>query len=312
MTTARGTRVGVVVVAHDGRDDVLACLASLDAARARPDDPTDVVVVVDAGSTDGTDAAVAAAHPGVRLLALENLGFGGSANVGVAAAAADLVVVANADVRFRPDAVARLAAALEEDGGLAAVGPLVRYPDGTVQASARSRPDLATALGHAALGWVAPGNRFTRRYRGTDLDPTVAREVDWLSGCALALRVAAFDEVGGFDPGYHLYVEDVDLCERLAAAGWRLATRPDAVVVHRVGGSTSRRPWRARAQHARSLARYVATRPGRAGRLGRLALPLLWVGLAAWVVVTGTVTRIARARVSPTGERRRLAEVPRG
>jgi N-acetylglucosaminyl-diphospho-decaprenol L-rhamnosyltransferase len=304
MTTAGGARVAVVVVTHDSRDDVLACLASLTEARAHGGDPIDEVVVVDAGSRDGTDAAVHAAHPDVRILSVDNLGFGACANLGVAAAAADLVVVANADVRFAPDAVGRLVAGLEADASLGALGPLVRYPDGTVQASARSRPDALTAIAHGALGWIAPANRWTRRYRGADLDPHVAREADWLSGCALALRVEAFDAVGGFDPGYHLYVEDVDLCERLTAAGWRLMTRPDAVVVHRVGGATTRRPWRSRVAHARSLARYVATRPGRAGRLGRLTLPLLWVGLIAWVLVTGTVTRLRRGSVSPTGERR--------
>ena len=289
-------RTAVVVVSHQTRDHAMTCLAGLAAAGA------DDVVLVDTGSTDGTADAVRAAYPNVRVLAVDNLGFGRGANLGVAATDAPVVVVANADVRFAPGSVSDLADRLRRAPDVAAVGPLVRYPDGRAQASARRLPDPRTAVGHAVLSRIWPANPWTRRYRAADQDPGSPRDVDWLSGCALALRREAFDAVGGFDPGYFLYVEDVDLGVRLGRAGWRLRYEPSARVVHAVGASTGtrRRRW-SLTTHARSLDRYygkhLATTP-----LRRLARPLVRVALAAWVAVTLVVERLTGRRRSTTGE----------
>jgi N-acetylglucosaminyl-diphospho-decaprenol L-rhamnosyltransferase len=294
------TTTGVVVVTHQTRDEVLGALESL---RSHPGP----VVVVDAGSTDGTVAAIRAAHPQVQVLELENIGYGRGVNAGVAALAddVDVVVAANADVRFEPDAVKRLAGALAADLSVALVGPRVRYPDGSHQASARRTPGLWTAVVHAALGWFAPGNPATRRYHALDLTgPQVSLgcDVDWVSGCAFAVRRSDFVTVGGFDPGYHLFVEDVDLCARLRATGRRVRFDPSAEVIHRVGASTSQRPLRSRLRHARGLDRYLS-RHGRGPT--RLLRPFLWPGLVVWAVVTSLAAHLGSARRSMTGERRR-------
>jgi len=291
---------GVVLVTHDTRDEVLGALGSL----AQHPGP---MVVVDAGSTDGTVDAVRVAHPAVRVLALGNVGYGRGVNAGVAVLPDDVTVVvaANADVRFGPGAVDRLVAALDEDPDVALVGPRVRYPDGSHQASARRTPDLVTAVAHGLLGWFAPGNAATRRYHALDLtgpDVEAACDVDWVSGCAFAVRRSDLEAVGGFDPGYPLFVEDVDLCARLRARGRRIRFVPDARVVHRVGASTSHRPLRSRLQHARGLDRYLSRHAHGATRLVR---PLLWPGLAAWAVTTTVAARIGRGMRSTTGERRR-------
>ncbi len=300
-------RTAVVIVTHNTRDDVLRCLDSLGArgdrpADHRPDQPPDEIVVVDTGSTDGTVDAVLAARPDVRVLELANAGFGRGANAGVRVTSASCVIVANADVRFEPGSVARLADELDDDPTLAAVGPAVVYPDGEPQASARRLPDLQTAIGHAVCGRVAPSNRWTRRYRELEHTPSLPRDADWLSGCALALRRGAFDEVGGFDPGYHLYVEDVDLGVRLRAAGWRLRYQPAAGVEHRVGASTSTARWRSLVSHARGLDRFVWRQ--RSGPVSAGLRLVLRVGLVVWVVVTWLWERTLGAVHSTTGERR--------
>jgi N-acetylglucosaminyl-diphospho-decaprenol L-rhamnosyltransferase len=285
----------VVVVSHETRDEALGCLATLPAAGA------DEVVLVDTGSHDDTVAAVRRAHPQVRVLALENVGFGRAANAGVRRTAAEVAVVCNADVRFEAGSVEVLARRLADDPSVAAAGPAVRYPDGRHQASARDVPSLRTAVGHAVFSRVWRANPWTRRYRRTDADPGRARDADWLSGCALAIRREAFEDVGGFDPAYFLYVEDVDLGVRLRRAGWRLRYEPDARVVHRVAASTGRRRAWAVSTHARSLDRYYGRFVGR-GLLGRLARPLVRVGLAAWVVATLAWERLAGRGRSTTGE----------
>jgi N-acetylglucosaminyl-diphospho-decaprenol L-rhamnosyltransferase len=289
---------GVVLVTHDTRDEVLGALASL----AQHPGP---VVVVDAGSSDGTAAAVRDAAPRVRVIELENVGYGRGVNAGVEQlhADVDVVVAANADVRFGDGAIEALVRALADDPSVALVGPRVRYPDGSHQASARRTPSPTTAIAHAALGWFRPDNPATLRYHALDLtgpDVAEACDVDWVSGCAFAVRRSDFVAVGGFDPGYRLFVEDVDLCERLRAQGRRVRFEPAAEVVHRVGASTSRRPLRARLLHARALDRYLS-RHGR-GPVRHLR-PLLWPGLAVWAVTTATAARLRGG--STTGERHR-------
>ncbi len=292
-------RTAVVIVTHQTCDEALTCLASLDGEQAD-------VVVVDTGSSDGTAEAVRAAHPDVRVLELANAGFGRGANAGVRVTSAPYVVVANADVRFGPASVQHLADALDEDPSLGVVGPAVFYPDGQPQASARRLPDPITAIAHGVLGRLAPANRWTRRYRALDHPHTQAREADWLSGCTLALRRGAFEQVGGFDPGFHLYVEDIDLAVRLRAAGWRLRFEPDAWVEHDVGASTSAARWRALVTHARSLDLFL--RRHHAGALAVLVRPALRVGLVAWAVVTWAWERTLGGGHSPTGERQ--ADIP--
>src|SRR5439155_945439 len=119
--------------------------------------------------------------------------------------------------------------------GLAVVGPRIENLDGTWYPSARTFPSLADAAGHAFLHFVAPRNRFSRRYRLLDWDHTAARDVDWVSGTFLMARRSDFEGAGGFDERYFMYVEDVDLCWRLWQAGHRVRYEPGGRVMHLIG-----------------------------------------------------------------------------
>lgn len=288
------SRIGAIVVSHRTPVRAERCAHSLRGAGA------DVVLVVDAGSDDGTVARLRAA--GIDVLAEANLGFGRCANAGVAHLPEDVdaVVVCNADTTWAADAVPRLASAVRTPG-VAAAGPRVVYPDGRPQASARRLPSLPTALGHAVFGLWWPDNRWTRRYRALDDTVDVSREVDWLSGCALAVDRAAFTAVGGFDPAYFLYAEDVDLGLRLGRLG-RLVTVVEARVVHEVGASTTALSTRRVLHHARGLDRF-ASRHVLTGWRRRLR-PLVRLGLLAWTIVSVAWERTTgrRSGRSTTGE----------
>jgi len=247
-----------VVVNYEAGDALTACVASLLADGSAGGVPD--VVVVDNGSTDGSVAALRRALPDVRVVdAGGNVGYATAANRGIAATTAAIVVVCNPDLEVRPGTAAAMLAAFS-DPTVGAAGPRVLNPDGTTYPSARRDPPPVDAVGHAALGPIWPGNPFTRRYRALDADPAVARDVDWASGAALWLRRDAIDGIGGWDEGYFMYLEDVDVGWRLRRAGWRVRYEPGGVVVHLQGLSAGRRPYRTIVEHHRSSYRFAAKR----------------------------------------------------
>jgi N-acetylglucosaminyl-diphospho-decaprenol L-rhamnosyltransferase len=247
-----------VVVNYESGPLLVECVRSIvaDVSAGVPE-----VVVVDNGSTDGSVERVRAELPDVRVdVAVENLGYAGAANLGIAATSAPVVAVCNSDLHVAFGTAAAMLRRLDDEPDLAAVGPSIREPDGTWYPSARCVPTVGDAVGHGLLGLVKPDNRFTRRYRELDADPAVPRDVDWVSGAAVWLRRSALASVDGWDDGYFMYVEDVDLCWRLRRAGWRVAYEPAGEVVHVQGASTARHPYRMIAEHHRSLLRFAAKR----------------------------------------------------
>jgi len=245
-----------VVVNYNAGDALIACVDSLLADTSAGGPPE--IVVVDNASDDGSADALAAIHPEVTLVrAPTNLGFGRANNLGVAATYAPVVAAVNPDVEVDPGTAAVLLERLDASPDLAAVGPRVRNPDGSQYPSARVVPSSIDAFGHAALGLFWPANPFTRRYRRLDAHWASPSDVGWLSGSALWFRRAAFDEVGGWDEAFFMYLEDVDLCARLTEAGWRVAYEPGGAVLHLQGLSTDRHPYRMIVEHHRSAARFA-------------------------------------------------------
>jgi len=287
MSPASGPEVEAVIVSYNVADLVLECVASLRA------DGVSRVVVVDNNSSDGTVDLLRRREPDVEVLALPvNLGYGAAANRGVARTAAPYVAVMNPDVVVAPGTTKALAGALEADAGLAVVGPRVETPDGALYPSARTFPALADAAGHAFFHFVWPANPYSRRYRMLDWDHAEPADVDWVAGNHFLARRRAWDEVGGFDDAYFMYMEDVDLCWRLHRAGWRVGYEPAARVIHAIGRSTDQTPYRMIVAHHRSLLRYAArTTRGRQ----RLLLPVIAFALVLRGVLA-CVQRAARQR----------------
>ena len=254
------------------------------------------MVVADNASTDGT-AERAAARAGVEVLATgTNLGYGRAANLGAAGTVADWLLVANPDIVFTPDALDKLFEATSRWPRAGAFGPAIRTPDGDLYPSARAFPSLGRGLGHAAFGWVWPGNPWTRAYRRESGRP-VEGPAGWLSGSCLLLRRDAFEAVGGFDPAYFMYCEDMDLCRRLAAAGWSSVYVPAAVVTHIGAHATRLHSTRMLAEHHRSLHRYLSRQYS--GRRYLWLRPLLAAGLAVRFIAALAVGRI-REGARPT------------
>src|SRR5947208_730430 len=129
-----------------------------------------------------------------------------------------------------------------------------------------------------------------------DWDHASARTVDWVSGTCVLLRLSALGAVGGFDEGYFMYVEDVDLCWRLGRAGWRIGYEPGGHVVHALGGSSWRMPYRMIVEHHRSLLRF-ASKTSTGAR--RAVVPIVAAGLAARTLAAWAHHALARPAVVP-------------
>ncbi|MGH3736265.1 MAG: glycosyltransferase family 2 protein [Micromonosporaceae bacterium] len=228
--------VSLIVVSYQTRELVLGCLESL---RTRV--PTEVIVV-DNASTDGSADAIEAAFPQVTLLRLaENVGWGRAVNRAAEQAAGEYLLLLNPDTVGLGDVVAEL------------VGFARTYPRNRFYTGRTLRPDggddwlscfaLPSLWGYACfalgLSTLLRHSRLFNPERLTGYDRRTVREVPAASGCLLLVERAAFAELGGFDPRYFLYSEDVDLCTRAAARGWRPLLDPDATITH-VGGASQR------------------------------------------------------------------------
>jgi N-acetylglucosaminyl-diphospho-decaprenol L-rhamnosyltransferase len=301
VTSAPTAPLRVVAVTYSPGEALDGFLDSLVGATTGPVD----VVLADNGSTDGAPERAAARHRNVRVLPTGgNVGYGSAANAGLADRRSGWALVANPDIRFEPAAVDELLAVAARWPRAATVGPAVRTPDGALYPSARELPSLSTGVGHALLGWVWPANPWTARYRREREAPR-ERTAGWLSGSCFLVDLEAFHTVGGFDPGYFMYFEDVDLAERLGARGWLHVYAPTAVVVHEGGHATSRDPHRMKRVHHTSAWRYLSRRyPGRHQAPLRAAIR---IGLGGRMLVSYASARVG-AGAAP---QRSAEELPR-
>ena len=213
-----------VVLNWNGKDDTLTCLASL------RDVPT---ICVDNGSGDGSLEAVREAFPEVELIATGvNLGFSGGNNVGIRRAlerGAEWVLLLNNDTTMDPglpDALARAAEARPDAGVLAAKVLFAEPRDRLWYAGGRFHTRLGYSGRQDGHGSVDDGS-FDR-----------LRDVERATGAAMAVSRRAIEATGMFDERLFAYVEDVDWCLRIRAAGLAVVFVPDAKVWHRVSAST--------------------------------------------------------------------------
>jgi N-acetylglucosaminyl-diphospho-decaprenol L-rhamnosyltransferase len=309
-----------VIPTYNSRKWLDGCLASIVGAGREPD----VIQVVDNGSTDGTPDYLARRWPDIMLLRLDrNLGYGGAVNAGAALWPRHDVLALNIDTNAAPGAVDRLVAALASDNRLAVVAPRLRNADGSVQRSMYEFPSLA----RFARQVVGLDSRDVRRLVAADAALSGIHAVDWAPGVALLVRRHAWDAVGGFDPAYRFFVEEVDLQRRLRDAGWGVAVDPAAEVTHH-GGNVPR-PAALFALSHDGWERYFGSREGRVRQVMARALLCAiaatrctaWLALAAsrparrrealrWAAMFAGTIALSAARLPAAALRRHPPYVP--
>jgi GT2 family glycosyltransferase len=234
MNGEQAVDLSVIVVTYNSRDLTLACAASV-AAQASGGLEIELIVV-DNASTDGTAAALRAAYPLVRVLAQpSNQGFARGNNVGLSAARGRLLLLLNSDTEVRPGALSALAAFMDAHPEAGACGPMLLNPDGTLQPSGRDLPTLwSLFLDMTKLYRLWRRDLYSQRSR----DYTEVAAVGELSAAALLVRRSVYEQVGGLDPDFFAYYEDVDWCKRIGDRGWRICYVPQAQVMHHWQGTS--------------------------------------------------------------------------
>lgn len=222
---SEGPSVTIIIVNWNGKADTLECLASLAADRYS----NKRVFVVDNGSADGSVSAIQTTYPATIVIETgRNIGFTGGNNVGLRQSlrdGPDYVYLLNNDTVSDPNALTELVLVAERQPAFGILTPLIHYFE---------RPDEPWFAGSRLN--LARGEAVHDNSRPPSPDEGV-RPVPWASGCAMLIRRALIEQLGGFDERYFLNWEDVDLSLRAVALGPQIGLVPAAKVWHKVGRS---------------------------------------------------------------------------
>jgi GT2 family glycosyltransferase len=224
--------LSIVVLNWNTADLLAICLRSLHTRLTLDYE----VIVVDNNSTDHSAAIVRERFPQYRLMVLEeNLGFAAGNNVALAEARGRHLLLLNSDTEVLSNALEPLVGFMEAHPRAGIAGPTLWNPDGSLQPSTAPFPTLWNEF-----------LRYTMLYRWFPTRKQVAarentlRQVDAVTGAALLIRRACYDEIGPLDERFFMFYEDTDWCKRAAQAGWDVYFVPTAGIVHVKGAASSR------------------------------------------------------------------------
>jgi GT2 family glycosyltransferase len=236
----RDVRISIIIAAYKSRDEIGPCLASL---------PREIaggaveVIVVDNAAGEGTGAIVQRDFPWARYVAPnENLGFGRANNLGYRESSGDFVLFLNPDTVSNTEALEHCVRRLQTEPDIGLISPKLVLPDGTMDlACRRSIPTLWDGFCRAT-GLVAafPGSAFFAGYNLTHLPAGGTYDVGAINGAFMMGRREVLARVGLFDEAFFMYGDDLDLCIRVARAGYRIVYDGRVQIVHLKGASVAK------------------------------------------------------------------------
>lgn len=281
--------LSIVLVCWNNKSYLKACLESLyqREMKCRFD-----VVVVDNGSTDGSQRMIYSEFPAVRLIQNEeNVGLGRASNQGIEATTGRYILLLNNDTLVNGAAFDAMATFLDSMPQAGAVGGRVLNPDGSVQSCYNHFSNLweefliATRLGHC----------FSEAYPSV-IKADTARAVDWMTSACLLLRRTALDEIGLLDEAYFIYGDEVDLQYRLKKAGWQSYYLPLDTIIHYGGRSMNRWSRRKMVYRGKLLFYQKHYGPIHTGALRALFGGLSLAKLLFWLFATVAPARRSQAQ----------------
>jgi GT2 family glycosyltransferase len=298
--TAIAPELSIIIVAADSGPTLRDCVR-----RALDSDVAVELILLDNASGDGVPQAVAREHAGdarVRVIYNgSNLGFGQAVNRGAVQARAPTLLILNPDCLLETGSASRLLAVSQGAPNAGLVGAVICDPDGTPDPASRRRdPLLRRALnslsGRAAREAVDP------RCAGINVPgpmPSGVEDEEAISGALMLLPKPLFDALGGFDEGYFLHCEDLDLCRRVRDAGARVLLAGDVRVRHVRSSSSLHRPLFVSRYKHRGMWRWF--RKFDPAARNPLLAALVWIGIWVHFVLTAPLrlASIRRRRTLP-------------
>ena len=258
--------ISIIIVSWNAIGYLRGCLVSIRDTRGSL---VREVIVVDNGSSDGSQEMVAQDFPEVTLICSEaNLGFARANNLGIRHSSGSYLALINSDVIVHPGCFQETAGYLDSHREVGLVGPKVLGRDGRLQRTCRLRPGVwnitceALALDRAFSRWPLFSGREMRHWNQNQ-----QAEVEVLSGCFWVARRSAVLDVGELDEQFFFYAEDIDWCKRFTDKGWKIVFLPQAKATHFGGGSSSNAPLRYAIEMLRSNLVYWNKHHGATGRL---------------------------------------------
>lgn len=217
--------VVIIVVSWNNKVDTLACLASL----LEIEYQNHKIIVIDNGSIDHTSEAIRTEYPQIRLIEnYSNLGFVEANNIGLKLAAtwnAKYAILLNNDTVVAPDFLTHLVDAMKSDPKAAAAGPMIYYDE---------QPQMIWSAGGAIDWQTGQTTMIGLNERDVGQYLVAPRNTDFLTGCALLVRMSAVEEIGLLDPRFFAYYEEVEWCVRMTQEGYRILFVPLSKVWHKI------------------------------------------------------------------------------
>ncbi|MDR2577629.1 MAG: glycosyltransferase family 2 protein [Chitinispirillales bacterium] len=258
------------------------------------------VIIVDNASKDSSREIITSKFEEVRWIQLKaNIGFGKACNIGAEAAGGKYLLLLNPDAVVSADTLASVVEFMEARPSAGLMGPKILNPDGTLQLSCRrSIPTPAVALYYfSGLSYLFPKSRRFGSYHLTYMDEDETAQVEVISGSFMFMRRGLFNEIGGFDKRFFMYGEDIDLCYRIAGAGYEVWYYPETKIVHQKGKSSAKRRVRSRINFYGAMIIFLRKYHGQQGSI--FPWWLTWVGIVflATLNIGAIAARMAAAAI---------------
>ena len=207
-------RVSIIFPNYNGGKEPLDCLLSIQKLNY-PEEKLQIIII-DNGSTDGSDLKIKERFPWVKLIKNQkNIGFAPAINQGIKLATGELVFITNDDIVFEKNSLKNSVGYLVNHKDVGIIGGKIYYKD---------KPNKVCSSGFVMNKWTGDVHPAT--------NPNKLKEPDWVQGCAILISRKLLNRVGNLDPNYFLSFDDYDLCQRVRNAGYKVIYYPNAIFWH--------------------------------------------------------------------------------
>lgn len=231
---AASPRVDIITVNWNAGEQLASCIASIEAHGGAA---VGRVFVVDNGSTDGSDRVSSASLDLEVIRTGRNLGFGRACNLAAARSDADFLLFLNPDAELRDGAIDQAVAHMATHAEVGVVGIRLVGREGETHRHCARFPTWRSFIGNS-LGLTRIARASFPPVTLVEFDHQTSRPVEHVMGAFYLIRRALFEQVGGFDEDFFVYLEDLDLSRRVAEAGYGSHYLAEAVAYHKQGGTS--------------------------------------------------------------------------